>query len=153
MPLTKDGTIVVNNLLASTYVSIQEQAPGIVQAFSSVFSEDQLLHWWLAPYRMVCLGISSSLCRDDKDDREGIAYYLLLGRYVAQLGETFQSSWLQTTCVAIVAMAMAILMMVEATLLTPLGSLTVVLLGIGLWFAFAKRSNNLRGKATSAKLE
>ena len=49
MPLTKDGTIVVNDILASTYVSIMDDAPIVVSEYQKVWSEDQLLHWWLAP--------------------------------------------------------------------------------------------------------
>jgi hypothetical protein len=86
MPLTKDGSIVVNGIHASTYVSILENAPGIVTKFQSFLSEHDLLHWWLAPYRMVCTGVSSNLCQNDYN-QDGIAYWLAAGKYIAQVGD------------------------------------------------------------------
>lgn len=79
MPLTKSGTIVVNGLQASCYVSIREQAPKVVAQYG--WSEDGLLHAWLAPYRLVCGG-APGLCSDDYNE-EGIAGWLVLGRYLA----------------------------------------------------------------------
>jgi hypothetical protein len=63
MPLTVDGTIVVNGILASSYVSIMEEAPRTVHAaLGYIKNEQNLLHWWLAPYRMMCMGVSSKIC-------------------------------------------------------------------------------------------
>ena len=114
-PLTKDGTIVVNDILASTYVSILEDAPEVVTKYLTVVSEDQLLHWWLAPYRMVCQGMPS-LCHNDKDS-EGVAYWLVFGRYLAKLanGWGFVS---QMVGLVVVGLFMAFSMGVEAFVMT-----------------------------------
>jgi hypothetical protein len=84
MPLTKDGTIVVNNIDASSYVSIMESAPNVVHKFLQFISEETLLHWWTTPYRMVCP--LTNLCENDYD-KDGIAHWLSLGKYVAVTGD------------------------------------------------------------------
>ena len=83
MPLTKDGSIVVSSIHASSYVSIMEDAPEVVKKYLCVLSENQLLHWWLAPYRILCQSMPS-LCENDKND-EGILYWLVFGRSLAKL--------------------------------------------------------------------
>ena len=107
MPLTSSGTLVVNGIQASAYVSIQHEAPAVVKtaAFWG-FSEHQLLHWWLAPYRMFCLGglskfgtTNGSRCTtsryhhqdqgDEEEEEEGILGYLLLGRSLARFVENW----------------------------------------------------------------
>ena len=112
MPLTKDGTVVVNNILASSYVSILDEAPEVVSKYLSVFSDDQLLHWWLAPYRMVCQGMPS-LCMNDKNE-EGIAYWLVFGKSLAKMA----NGWgfvAQIVGVVVVGLFMAFCMGLEAS--------------------------------------
>ncbi|CAB9507690.1 Protein hedgehog [Seminavis robusta] len=87
MPLTPDGTIVVDGIVASTYVSIQDQAPAVVEN-SKLFpflTEQRILHWFLSPYRMLCLGVSSNACQFlESRDEEGIHFWLVAGRKLAE---------------------------------------------------------------------
>ena len=61
LPLTTDGTIIVNDITASTYVSIHHNATQVIDFLVSTLqiSEQRLFHYWITPYRMVCRGVSS----------------------------------------------------------------------------------------------
>ena len=111
LPLTADGTIVVNGVLASTYVSISEDAPTIVSLFGYCISEQSLFHWWLAPYRMVCWGLSSKLCREDYGSNN-IIHWLNLGHRFAKYGEQ-QAWWLQMIGASLVMGALLAFVAVE----------------------------------------
>ena len=99
MPLTADGTIAVNGIVASTYVSIQWEAPkGVADAAAFFFVKGEtLLHWWMSPYRILCGGAlpSSSFCSDWTPSKEkpGILPWLLVGQNLATFLES-QHSWL-----------------------------------------------------------
>jgi len=91
MPLTPSGKIVVNNVQASAYISMSDYAP--IQQHSLLkgwLSEDMLVHLWMGPYRMYCLGVASSLdvCAryvpEDKDGAAGVLPYLRLGWSIAE---------------------------------------------------------------------
>lgn len=113
MPLTRGRSIVVNGILTSSYVSIMDDAPEVVTKYLKVVSEDQLLHWWLSPYRMVCQRVPS-LCKNDKDS-EGVAYWLVFGRYLARLA----NGWgvvSQILGLALVGFLLALAMGLEAML-------------------------------------
>jgi len=62
MPLTPDGSLLVHyGVHASAYVSGEDTAQSVVDNFAFYwFSEQNLMHWWLSPYRMLCMGVSSS---------------------------------------------------------------------------------------------
>ena len=89
MPLTPSGSLVVNGLLASSYVSIREEAPSVVDSLWLFgMTEHNLLHWWLAPHRLMCLGINSKLCGNKKAggnrNEEGIVNWLVFGKGLAE---------------------------------------------------------------------
>lgn len=87
MPLTTDGTIVVDDLVASSYVSIQEDAPKVVENTRYFnLNEQSLAHWWMSPYRMFCMGVSPKYC-DAKDN--GINRWMEGGRQMAKLAEPY----------------------------------------------------------------
>ena len=59
---------------------------------------------------------------NDKDDKEGIAYYLLLGRSIAEVGDALGGSWLQADvwlCCGWNAMVMAGFVVLGALVMTP----------------------------------
>jgi Hint module len=145
MPLTKSGSIVVNGILASSYVSIMKDAPEIVSKYLSVVSEDQLVHWWLAPYRMVCQGLPS-LCEDDKDE-SGISHWLAFGRYLAQMANGWSFVG-QTVGLVVVWLFMAFWMALEV-LLGVFGNLPGVVGGLVLAIMmerFFLRAGNAQGR-------
>ncbi|CAB9514699.1 Sonic hedgehog protein [Seminavis robusta] len=80
MPLTSDGSIVVNGILASNYVSIEETAPTIAKYAKRILgSEHALSHMWLSPLRLWCTHVSS--CRSDDEE---IIPWLLWGKRFAE---------------------------------------------------------------------
>ena len=139
MPLTKSGTIVVNGIKASTYVSIFDDAPSIVHLFGSVFrlSEQRLLHWWLSPYRLVCMTLSSDFCKDDYNE-EGIANWLVIGRHIAVTGERF-SRKVQLVGLFVVFSLLLTLVGLEVALTNPLCGLTIASFLL-MWRASRSRS-------------
>lgn len=82
MPLTPDGTIVVNGLKASNYVTLADDAPMVVsnRGFFGLDSEQLMIHWYMAPYRMLCMGVSPNYCSNSNLNEEGILNWLLFGR-------------------------------------------------------------------------
>ena len=83
-PLTPSGKMVVNGIAASSYVSIHDDAAkSIIDIVTVGLSEQTIFHWWLAPYRMVCMGVSSSFC----ENKGGIVPWLQFGLGLAKFGE------------------------------------------------------------------
>ncbi|CAB9504004.1 Intercellular signal essential for a variety of patterning events during development (By similarity) [Seminavis robusta] len=97
MPLTPTGNIVVNGgYKASTYVSNTDWAPTFVRTLHETFGipEQTLFHWFLAPFRSVCLGLSL-YCGDVNE--QGILNYLLWGQQLAMWVEAtgvFCQTWI-----------------------------------------------------------
>jgi Hint module len=89
MPLTPSGKILVNNVEASTYTSMADFAPIQQHPLLNFWlTEQYLVHLWLAPYRMYCMGVKSSYCPGhvkNTDGDEGIMGYLLMGKKVAEV--------------------------------------------------------------------
>lgn len=127
-PLTPCGNIVVNEIAASAYVSIQHVAPSIVGlSTASVMPQQMLFHWWLAPYRMFCMGLSTKLCEDDYND-EGIIYWLGLGQSIAEFGDR-QAFVVQVVGLAIFFAIFCPVMVVEAFFGVRLGLVGMLLTG------------------------
>ena len=73
--------------MASSYVSIVATAPNVVHQplIDGWLSEHGLLHLWLTPYRMYCMGVSSQGCSLPAGEK-GILKYLLFGETLAKFG-------------------------------------------------------------------
>jgi hypothetical protein len=125
LPLTLDGTIVVNNIAASAYVSIHHNAPSVIGLITPNLSEQSLFHMWMAPYRMVCMGVSAKLCQDDYN-QEGIIYWLAFGQGLAEIWEE-QCYLVQIVGVALVMFVLGICVGAEMIFGSQLGALGVVL--------------------------
>jgi hypothetical protein len=120
MPLTSSGTIVVSGILASTYVSLQDEVPSVVSTSALFLSEQNLLHWWLVGYRIISrMTFLPAICHttDGKNhcyNDEGIHYWLLLGRRLAAFAER-QSFFVQIVFLGIPLLAVfGILLLVES---------------------------------------
>lgn len=96
MPLTPEGTILVNGIQASSYVSISDEGASKTLATFDVynFSEQNLAHWWMSPFRMLCMGVSSNFCSTNPkmmsqyhDETQGILKWLLMGREYARVAD------------------------------------------------------------------
>jgi len=89
-PLTPHGTIVVDGIVASSYISLQEQAREHIElgerGFEVAISQRVMVHMFLSPLRMYCLGLSSELCHTYDDD--GLPPWVALGLKLADWGNT-----------------------------------------------------------------
>lgn len=84
-PFTADGTIVVEGIVASSYVSLQE-GNDLLEMKSGrqlPFSMHDYIHMGMSPFRMYCLGVSSNFCTSLNE--EGIPPYAALSIYTSQL--------------------------------------------------------------------
>lgn len=94
LPLTPSGTIVVNGIAASGYVSISHHAPSIVlDKFVTQIgiSEHDMFHQWLTPYRVMCLYLvpDYSYCHyDGMFTSQGILKWLSWGQDFAEFGNS-----------------------------------------------------------------
>jgi len=77
-PFTESGTIVVNGLLASNYVSLQEGASGsFIVAGTNTISMHWLAHAFQAPHRLFCR-LGANVCSRQAYTKEGISYWVSL---------------------------------------------------------------------------
>jgi hypothetical protein len=76
-PLTPSGTIVVNGVVASAYVSLKNATTyreNLREGIHIVVSQQRYVHMGLSPFRMLCMGVSSSICNAKNDD--GMPYFV-----------------------------------------------------------------------------
>ena len=96
MPLTPGDEIIVSGLKASAYTSIDQEAPKVVSDVVTIaFSEQALSHWWMSPFRMLCMGVSSQFCGTSPSQRQetGILKWLVAGRDYAMFAEEYGYFW------------------------------------------------------------
>ena len=80
-PFTQDGKLVVDGILASSYISMQDNAKEYVQVETGAVAGGILkimpyhdyVHMGLSPFRLACLGVSSRICT--MYDEVGMPYY------------------------------------------------------------------------------
>lgn len=90
-PLTPKGTIVVDGILASNYVSFQESSSSLeLEGGYPILSQQQVAHMALSPFRMLCVGkpvgFLARWCEipneEDKDKPSYVAALLDLGHWL-----------------------------------------------------------------------
>lgn len=75
-PFTESGTIVVNGVLASSYVSLQEEKSGsLVIGNTKTVSMHWLAHVLQAPHRLIC-HVSASICENETYTTDGISHWV-----------------------------------------------------------------------------
>jgi hypothetical protein len=86
MPLTTSVKLVEE---ASAYSSLRNSVPEILKhpALRWWLSDEFLFHAWMSPYRMLCMGVTSSFCEQPKKQQDadsGILHWLVVGRSLLQ---------------------------------------------------------------------
>jgi Hint module len=90
-PLTRDGTMVVDGILASCYVATQKNSEGYVElqgGVSTGLSHHFFSHLTMTPVRLVCIGITKDLCK--LYDPDGLAYFAKILLSSAQTADNWR---------------------------------------------------------------
>lgn len=88
-PLTADGTLVVDGIVSSCYVSLQKDATEYIEFQGGVVSllpQHTIIHMTLTPMRMICMGIGGEICRSSHVD--GLIPFVQIGLAFAQFAHT-----------------------------------------------------------------
>jgi hypothetical protein len=150
MPLTEEGTIVVNGVVASSYVSITEEAPSAVKTSKAFLGNEQnLLHWWLSPYRMMCLGVSSSFCNGSFTE-QGILNYLNMGQELAKFADN-QPSFVQYLMGLPLVFVFAVINLLEMLFGASYAPTALLMAGAGLAYQMRKKHVEQEGFAPVKK--
>ncbi|CAB9520843.1 Hint module [Seminavis robusta] len=147
MPLTPSGKIEVDGIVASAYVSLREEAPSTIETTTNIFgmTEQALSHWWLAPYRMLCLGVSSSFCRETGSTNhsdDGILPWLGVGLQFAHFSESV-GFWVRSVVIGVPTfLAFGFLAAIETLLGGPsVAPLGLLLAGVCAYYGYKKQMN------------
>ena len=127
-PLTADGTLVVDGIVTSCYVSLVSNAQKIqdtTQTELPLISQHDLAHIMLSPIRMVCLGVSSSVCQSH-NQKNGLANFVELGIALVDFYVEFQHSWLQVLLSAFFLVVFGPLYVLECTVGPKLAAISLV---------------------------
>ena len=117
-PLTTSGTVVVNGVMASTYVSLQDDSGVLVIGGIKTVSMQWLAHLSQAPHRIVC-ALNWSFCQDETYMNNGISKWvdgpLRISTWLLE-----QNPVVVTVVVVPVFGALALLALVEKFFMSPL---------------------------------
>jgi hypothetical protein len=128
-PFTESGTIAVSGVLASSYISLQENSEALIFGGIKVVSMQWAAHTFLAPHRMIC---RLSGCNKESYTDDGISTWVY-GPYLAAQWLVGQQSTLLTGILLIlVAMAGMFLNLVEAHLFGSYMSVLLMLVSAGI---------------------
>jgi hypothetical protein len=137
-PLTPSGSVVVDGVLASSYISLQSNAKEFVELQGGItpgMSQHDYVHLGLSPFRLVCMGISSSLCSSYNED--GMPHYAAFGIKLNKWAHA-QNVALQTLTLLAVILLSGVCMMLENTFSATYAPLVVF--AAGFIFALLKAS-------------
>lgn len=147
-PLTTTGKIVVDKIHASSYISLQNKASEFVQlkGVDTLLPQQDGIHLVLSPFRMLCMGVSSSLCQAADD--EGIPHYVASGMCFLRWADTALPLWIQAPLLCVAFVVFGVCFLWEVTV--GASTLPSFLLVTGLICAISKFCG-LAVRATKAK--
>ena len=98
-PLTASGTVLVDGIVASSYIALQKEAGEYIafkNGIKSPFSQQFLAHLGLSPYRIYCTGFISGFCTSDETMPQYITKGLTLAAWVDEQTSLVQASVFMT---------------------------------------------------------
>lgn len=115
-PLTNDGTVVVNGIVASSYISLQDSATELIQVegINMGMSQHTFVHLTLSPFRMMC-----QIMECDSYNEQGMPQYVASGIQLEQWAES-QHFLVQLVVLAAVLLGAGACMVLENSLGLPL---------------------------------
>ena len=142
-PLTPSGTLIVNDgVVASTYISLSKSVDYFGGAMG-VMSHQTYVHWMLAPFRLLCMGVSPSICNASLDEH-GIPHYISFGMALHKLVQK-QNSFVQMIFFGIVTMLCGICLLIETVFGASVGPITFLFLTITGVIVWKMAKNGYRG--------
>ena len=144
---TPGGTLVADGIVASSYISLQNDAPEFVQVkgAASFMSQHDYVHTGLSPFRLFCVGISESLC--NTYDEDGLPHYASFSINLNKWLHT-QNIVIETIALLAVLLLTGACMILENTFGPSLAPLAVVMIAGALAFtkkgSFSFRANKVK---------
>jgi hypothetical protein len=160
-PLTPEGTIVVNGVVASSYIAIQDDDKEFLQLMSAVkgaklttLSHALFAHLYMTPIRTICMGISTDLCQ--LYDSNGIPYIISLGMKLLKLvfGNR-ENTFAQALFLIVTVPLLLLLLLAEKMLAAFIGLLVLFAITVAAKTkssTYHKKTNHIAGKSSNAKL-
>lgn len=144
-PLTASGTLLVDKVHTSCYVSMQQGHPEYVElaGFTTILSQHQLVHMATSPLRMLCLNVAPQLCNVVAITPEGgFAWFTNSGFLLMNFLK--HPTWSMVIPMGPFLIAMGLFWLLETLLggptLAPTVFLAMMAIITGRW-AFARRKN------------
>jgi len=113
-PLTTGGSLVVNGIKASSYVTMQKDGVEFAMILGTPVpvSQHDIVHMTLSPLRMLCLGMSSGYCKSHND--EGIQLFVSHGMKLVEHCEKWNSRLLQMFALVAYVVVLSLFLGVES---------------------------------------
>lgn len=123
-PLTPSGKVVVNGVVASSYIALEKTDDEHFHMIGGLFklSHQDFVHLNLAPFRVFCMGVSSNVC--ESYNQEGMPHYVGWGMALVKWVHS-QNGIIQLLFAAISAAFLFIFVTIEAVFGPSLGPLMV----------------------------
>jgi hypothetical protein len=132
-PFTPSGTIVVNGVLASSYVALQDSSVLFVGPVSTGLSFQWLAHTFQLPHRIWCVHLGS--CQEERYTADGISTWVQQPLHACQW-LLKQDSYLSLFLLLPLALFFGLLSLGESTMSFPAGTL---ILGAIVYLALTTR--------------
>jgi hypothetical protein len=158
-PLTPDGTLLVNGIQASSYVSLQPTAHEFVEwrqggtsatTTRTLLSQQNFVHWATAPLRLLCPSSRrpAILCQP-QDHTDGMPYYVYYGLKLAHWTDQQRSGMAQLVVFGLVMSCLLPFVLVESVILavkttcstrsSSMALMTILTSILGTWWVLKKK--------------
>ena len=146
-PLTASGKIVVDGVQASSYISMQEAGTEFIQCqgVNLPMSQQDFVHTVLSPFRLLCQGVSSSLCESANED--GIPHYVDYGMKFIQWADKTQTLPVQILILVAAFFVFGTSMFLENVFGASWTPLVALVMGMAYTFTKAKGISVRKAKA------
>jgi hypothetical protein len=135
-PVTLDGTLIVNGVLASSYITFQDTGSVDIRGYK-VISFQFLEHLWEMPHRILCLGFGGSdYCKNEFHDENGYNTWSHLGIRLIKFAEQ-QSDLIQVIMLIVYLSIFLPMYAMEMVMMMP-GAFVAVLAAFGAWHYYVK---------------
>lgn len=128
-PMTADGTLVVDSVAASNYISFQNHAAEEVEimGIKTGLSHHDYVHMGMSPFRLICLGISSKFA-EWVDEETGMPMHVSLG-VKTNMWMFQQNIFVQSLLFSIILLVHAICFLLELILGPRMAPFVVLTMG------------------------